>query len=119
MPVYQTTITPRTTSTDGWATVANQTVVAGCGQPRTDLNAWLRAGAPVNGSGTPVAIGTAGAVPCPYLTGIYDAAATVEDATDPTKWKAATVLTGDGVHPNATGHALMAAAINTAPFVTA
>jgi lysophospholipase L1-like esterase len=55
-------------------------------------------------------------LPCPYLTGIFDAAATVEDATDPTKWKAATVLTGDGVHPNATGHALMAAAINTAPF---
>ncbi len=113
LPVYQTTITPRTTSTDSWATTANQTIVNGCGQPRTDLNNWLRAGAPVSG-GVPVAPGTAGAVPSPYLTGVFDICPAVETGVG--LWKPG--LTPDGVHPNTAGHTAMAALIQTAPFIS-
>lgn len=42
--VWQTTITPQTTSTDGWATTANQTVASSAAETvRVQFNAWIRA----------------------------------------------------------------------------
>lgn len=94
--VIGATITPRTTSTDGWTTEANQTVTAGYNDfARQALNAWIRT------------------VP-PPLSAVIDKAAAVE-GTDPSKWKATagTARTGDGTHPNALGQTEMAAQVNT------
>ncbi|MCC7186395.1 MAG: hypothetical protein IT185_09165 [Acidobacteria bacterium] len=41
--VYGNTITPYTTSTDGWVSVAGQTIVANRESCRQEFNAWLRA----------------------------------------------------------------------------
>lgn len=49
------------------------------------------------------------------LEGYFDTADAVESARNSGKWVVST--TGDGVHPNAAGHTLMAAAINTNLFV--
>jgi hypothetical protein len=102
MRVYWTTITPRTTSTDAFATTANQTPVAGAGAPRAALNDWLRAGAPVNGSGAYVAPGTLGSVPSPLLAGVVDIAGLVESSVNSGVWNPADVF--DGVHPSTTAH---------------
>ena len=60
--VYQTTITPHTSSTDGWTTLANQTPVAS-ESIRVDLNDWIRAGAPIDGTTfAAVAVGTSNAL---------------------------------------------------------
>ncbi len=82
IPVWQTTITPRTTTTDAWATTANQTVVNAAQEAvRVGLNTWLRAGAPIVG-GVAVAVGTTGAIVMGQaghpLTGIFDATAQIE-----------------------------------------
>ena len=86
------TIPPRTSSTDDWATLANQTVTAA--EPvRLATNAWLRT--------------EPGGVVC------IDSAAQVEHggAESPSgKWRVdAGSIAGDGGHPGAAGHALMAA----------
>jgi lysophospholipase L1-like esterase len=91
--VFQTTITPRTTSTDSFATTTNQTKVGG--QLETDriaLNDWLRT------------------VPSP-LTGVFDVADAVETARNSGIWIAG--YTGDGTHPNATGYAAMSPKIDS------
>lgn len=61
--VYAGTILPNTSSTDGWATTANQTVKA-WETTRVQLNDWIRDDAPVNNATalTPVATGTVGAL---------------------------------------------------------
>jgi len=50
VPVFHCTLVPRTTSTDGWVTAANQTPTAQ-ESVRTDLNDWLRAGSLANLAG--------------------------------------------------------------------
>lgn len=62
--VYQTTITPQNSSTDGWTSITGQSIATPTTveAARVDLNTWLRAGAPVDGSLVPVAVGTAGAL---------------------------------------------------------
>ena len=53
------------------------------------VRAWGRAGCPVDANGNPVAPGTAGAVPCPYLTGgTIDLASVVESSPGSGLWKA-------------------------------
>jgi lysophospholipase L1-like esterase len=97
---YHTTLTPYTTSTDGWTTAANQTVVSGYGvnEIRGQFNAWLD---------TQVAVGN--------LDGKIDVNASVEDPANPGKWKtSAGALTADGLHPNTAGHVAMAAVGNAA-----
>lgn len=89
--VFQTTITPRTTSTDGWLTPAGQTAT-GNESVRVALNAWLRAGAPiVNGSA--VAVGTAGALVAGQaghpLYRVLEVTDAVETARDSGIWKGA------------------------------
>lgn len=107
--VYFTTVTPRTTSTDSWATVDNQTPVNGVGEYDVLIayNDWLRNNLP------------------PEIDGVFDTAATVmaqkTAAPNHWVWKApGYVSTGDGaqgIHPLLTGHTAMAAAIDQAKLV--
>lgn len=79
--IWTTTCTPRSTSTDGFATVGNQTPFAG----NTDLqlwNAWLR-------GGNAAAYG---------VTTVLDVAAVVESSAASGKW--AVGDTYDGTHPS-------------------
>lgn len=90
---WQTTITPRSTSTDGWATTANQT-------PQTDgnmaalnsLNAAIRA-VPAN------------------VHGVLEAADAAMSARDSDIHKAPPAGTTDGTHFNSTRSALVASLI--------
>lgn len=121
--VWQTTITPVTSSTNGWTTLENQAVAAAYvpGGTRVQLNNWIRAGAPlINGvaavPGSPNAVTTGH--PLHPLHGYIEMADTVESARDSCKWAVADgVLTDDGVHPRAAGHARMAVAVPTNRFI--
>jgi hypothetical protein len=68
LSVYQTTILPRNTTTNGWQTVAAQAFYGGGTQEgyRQQLNTWLRAPASA-GAGNSALVDAAGA-----LTGIFD-----------------------------------------------
>lgn len=76
------TIYPRSTSSDGWATVSGQTPFAQ-EAGRQAVNAAIRAG--IAGFAT-----------------IFDTAAAVEDRNTPGAWKPH--LTDDGIHANGAGH---------------
>lgn len=94
--VYQTTITPRTTSTDNWATTGSQTPVNarhgfGPNSDRAVLNKWIRS------------------IPSPHLDGYVEVADLVEPSRDAGTW--ANDTTDDGVHPNRRMHLLMAEAV--------
>lgn len=94
---YFVTLAPRSTSTDGYATTANQTTttVSNYNTTRAAVNAWARAGFPtVNGAAA--APGTANAVPSPLLAGIIEMADFVETGRDTGIWKAG--ATTDGTH---------------------
>jgi lysophospholipase L1-like esterase len=98
--VYQTTLTPKTTSTDSWATLANQTVSAGYGasEVRGQFNAWLP---------SQVVAGN--------IDGIIDLNSSVCDPTNTDKWAVngtANYLTADGLHPSTAGHILMSGVLN-------
>jgi lysophospholipase L1-like esterase len=80
--VWQATITPKSTSTDSWSTLTNQTPAAN-ETHRATINAWLRDGAPIlagayalAGSSAPGTL-RAGATGHP-LSGVHDVAAVVE-----------------------------------------
>jgi lysophospholipase L1-like esterase len=120
IPVWAVTCTPTTTTTDAWATLANQTVTAS-EAVRTAYNDWLRAGAPIV-AGVAVAIGTAGALLIGQtghpLAGYFDVADQCESARNSGKWRVDLgTPTTDGVHPNAVVHAQIATIINPAVFV--
>lgn len=73
--VWQCTLTPKTSSTDGWTTTAGQTVTAN-EAVRTQLNDWIRT------------------KPAP-LSGVFETADTVESARNSGIWKVgATAATG-------------------------
>ena len=83
---YQTTITPKSTSTDSWATTGNQTA-DGLNGTRLTVNAGIRG-----------------------LAYYIELADQVESARDSGKWKvtgSAFGYTADGVHPNTAGYALV------------
>lgn len=91
--VYQTTITPRTTSTDGWKTTTAQTAVnaqtaGGNGSQRSQLNDWIRS------------------VPSQYLDACIDVADLMESSRNSGLWLPNT--TPDGIHPSTASHQLMA-----------
>ncbi len=97
LKVHYMTCTPRTTSTDNWATTTNQTTAnsyfsAGAASKRGLFNAWIRS------------------LPSP-LNGYFDVTSAVETARDSGIWKA--LYTADGIHPNDTGYAAAAAVIKT------
>lgn len=110
--VLQTTITPKSSSTDGWATTGSQTPDGTVTPVRTPLNAWIRAGAPIV-SGVAVTPGTSGALlagqPGHPLWDWLELADLVEPTPDAGIWRAG--YTDDGVHPTATGHIAMAAGL--------
>lgn len=111
--VHATTCTPRTTSTDSWATLENQTKHVN--EPiRIAVNAWLRAGAPQDTNGLAVAPGTAGAVLNPNLTTLSDVADAIESVRDSGLWAVngtSNYFTGDGTHPRSAAAVAMAGAV--------
>lgn len=100
-PIWQTTISPQTTSTDSWATTANQTPNAN-NSNRVSLNGSIRAG-------------LAG------FAGFFEIADVNESARDSGKWVVngvANYATPDGIHENRAQNLRIAAsgAINPAVF---
>lgn len=94
IPVYQTTITPWTTSSDSWATLVNQTVTAD--EPtRVAVNDWIRT------------------TPSP-LTGYIEAADAAESSRNSGKWRVDGGAHSTGIHPNNLGHQDIAAGISAA-----
>lgn len=91
--VWQTTLTPRVTGT--YSSAAGQIISAnyGPGQLRDLVNAWLVSSA------------------SQYIDGVIDVNPAVEDPANPGKWRSDVVVTADGVHPNSSGHKLMAALV--------
>jgi lysophospholipase L1-like esterase len=117
--MFQATITPSCTSTDSFATLANQAPAANFSHAgngtREQLNDWLRDGAPIM-AGSAAAIGTAVAARAGSgshpLHGVLDMADTVESARNSGKWRVdgtAFKWTIDGIHPSAYGHIQAAA----------
>lgn len=100
LKVYQALILPRITSTtDSYATAAGQRCSTGFGwgETRDQLNTWIRAQA-ADG----------------VIDGIVDVNVLAEDPSAPSKWVSngqANSVTSDGVHPNATGAPIFAAAM--------
>lgn len=96
LKVYQCTITPRTYSTDSWATVGNQTsnpndTQFGPNGRRTLVNNAIRT------------------TPAP-LSGYFETGDAVESTWNSGKWKAPN-YSNDGIHPVRTGHVAMADAL--------
>lgn len=106
--IWATTPTPITTSTDSFATVANQTAVnvnfGTSGTNYANLMKWLRDGAVINQNG----LGYRAGQPGHPLSGILDIAPPVVDPTSPWKWRAPGYTT-DGGHPSATAAQIMSA----------
>ncbi|WP_162939192.1 SGNH/GDSL hydrolase family protein [Paenibacillus lautus] len=87
IPTIQTTIAPRTTSTDGWVTLQGQSAAhaftaGGSSSARSQLNDWIR-----NNKDN---------IKCLEIADIW------ESERNSGLWKPK--LTGDGIHPNNTGH---------------
>ena len=106
----QGTTTPWSSSTDSWATVGNQTPALPSEANRVAWNTWLRDGAPLTVGLAAVASGgsgiRAGETGHPLLD-VVDVAAAVESSLNSGRWMVG--ATDEGLHPNATGHVLMAA----------
>ena len=99
MKIYACTLTPRTTSSDGFTTTSGQTLSSFEGY-RVAYNTWIRAGA--DG----------------LIDGFFDPAAMVETSLNSGLWNVTGgPFTADGIHPSAIGHAAASLAINTAVFV--
>ena len=112
--VYHTTMTPHTTSTDSWATAANQTIVAGYESAFTPgVSGTATSGAGLTGTRGAFNAWLAAQVIAGNLDGVLDVNAAIEDAGNPGKWQtngSANWLTGDGLHPLTAGHVAIAAA---------
>ena len=118
--IYQLNLLPRTTSTDGWTTLANQTVTAQ-EATRIEINDWIRDGAPITiSTNAAAAIGATGSDVMRVgnafhpLAGWWELADVMESSRNSGKWKIN--MTADGLHMNPTGHALGAAVIDTSVF---
>jgi hypothetical protein len=119
--IWQCTITPRTTSSDGWTTTANQAVV-GAGTNNTvriGFNDWMRAGAPLV-DGAAVVTGTPGALLAGEaghpLAGRLDIADIAETSRNSGIWKVTGgAWTADGTHPLVLGNEALKAGIVIPP----
>jgi lysophospholipase L1-like esterase len=100
--VLQTTITPKSSSVNGWADPEGQTADFTVEADRPDLNDWIRAGAPTDGM-------TAGDPGHP-LFGYLEVADLAEPTRNAGIWRPG--YTNDGVHPNTTGHLALMAAVD-------
>jgi hypothetical protein len=85
-----TTLTPRTTSTDSWATTANQTDDYTSLAEYAAYNAIVRAGTYTGFTGR-------------NLYGYIDLGGILESALDSNRWAAANLTAADGIHPSALG----------------
>lgn len=113
----QTTLVPKTVSTDGFTTVEGQSVATdGTEAIRLSFNAWVRDKCPMS-AGEPVAPGTSGALRAGEsghpLVGVIDtdAACRAFKANGDQVWDVdpgGVRLVVDGTHPAAAGHARMA-----------
>lgn len=122
LPLYWTTISPVTTSTDLWATTGNQTKFAN-DSARVTFNDWLRAGAPIVQSGglwVYTAVGTGGATVIGQsghpVTGYFDVANAIESATDSGLWKTAERTVTDAAMSSSTNPSFLTSA--TAAFTS-
>lgn len=111
--VIQSTVLPHT-SGDA-STLAGQTPNAEKEIKRVPFNTWLRDGAPMV-SGAAVAPGTSGALRAGQaghpLWKVADAAAQVESSLNSGKWRVDQGnISGDGLHPAAKAHELIAAGL--------
>jgi len=128
--VVQSTILPKTTSSDSWATATNQTVTAQ-ETKRIDYNTWLRGGAPIV-DGVAVVVGTSGALLAgsdghPFWR-IIDPCALIEvNASNVLtqnggRWLtngSANYPTTDGTHPTAAFHTILSDSVAAVvPFMT-
>ena len=110
---YQTTITPRTSSTDSWRTTANQSIPnSGQETIRTSLNDWLRGGSPIDPtSKAAVAVGTGGALLAGSaghpVNGYIETADTVETSRNSGVWKAPPNIYDSGTASSATSTTLV------------
>ena len=116
--VWQSLLLPRTTSTDSWATLVNQTIAAGYESSGYPLGAYPNYDAPAGSTGTRGALNAwlVAQVAAGNLDGVLDGNAVVEAGSSPGKWAVTGVAnapTSDGQHPSATNHAAIAAALNT------
>lgn len=114
--LWQSTLVPRTTSTDDWTTLAGQTHMPNEAS-RVGFNDWVRDGSPILAAGTyaPTGSSAVGTVragqPGHPLKGYLEVADTVESARNSGLWKVngtARWTVQDGVHPAPAGHAAMA-----------
>ena len=103
---YSTCMPGGVTSTDGYATVANQSVSASYDGNRRAVNAWLRGGA------GGLLAGKWGGT----LTGIVDRAATVEVQNAAGAGVFAAGATNDGTHPTQATHTTVLAPLIQAQF---
>ena len=88
LPYYRATLSPKSSSTDSWATTANQTT-DGTNSVRTAVNDWIRK--------------------CPPpIAGVMEVADAVESARNSGIWKAG--YTADGLHGNQTANLAIVAA---------
>jgi lysophospholipase L1-like esterase len=107
LQVWQSTIMPSTTSTDSWATKANQTVQGAFDTSRQAINSWLRTGATWTILGQSISMGN----PLHPLTGVVDLSLWTEDPTDSSRWLSngtASYWTLDGTHPSPAAYASLA-----------
>jgi hypothetical protein len=138
---YQCTLTPYTSSSDNWSTVAGQTVASTAS--RTQANDWLRDGSPIDPTTkAPVAVGTTNALRTEYIywdgtkhvtigtrmaghpmAGAFEIADLVESSRNSGKWKADgstafLYVNNDtfGIHASAFGYSEMAKGIPTSKF---
>ncbi|QFG09575.1 lysophospholipase L1-like esterase [Arthrobacter phage TripleJ] len=99
MRVFATTITPKTTSTDGFTTLANQTIAySGAAElVRTQINDWIRT------------------KPAP-LSGYFDTADAAESGRNSGKWRVdlGVPCQSDGLHPLSVIHNAMSQTISKA-----
>lgn len=98
MRVFGATITPKTTSTDSFATTGNQTkaYTTATETVRTQINDWIRS------------------TPAP-LAGYFEAADAAETARNSGIWRVDLGQpTTDGLHPSSAIHAAMTATVNVA-----
>jgi len=124
--VIQTTITPSCTSTDNFATLANQSAAANFSTSgngtREQLNDWLRDGAPIV-SGAAASVGSSPALragdAAHPIHAVLDMADAVESARNSGRWRVdgnAAKWTADGLHPTSFAH--KEAAASSASFLS-
>lgn len=127
--VYAFTFLPCTTSTNAGIDVVHQSLLTGGKETvRTDINAWMRDGEPVDASDVPQAVGSSGAgiTRWKYVVAVCDSGAAIGECdvngtpmVDGGRWPAPTTISftqassGGAVTASATGNVTMGGAAYT------